>query len=440
MATVAGLVFAVLLSGCGALLHQDAVRLCRSLIPVLNGASDAIDVRRTDAARTSHGLLVTIAYAATIAKLPPERRAVSCIFREDGPAGRLDLTNLATEDGPVGEVRLYMIKRNWIDKGHAAVNDPAPIALSGIVLDVPTAIAPPLQVLVASLSSLGIYALLAAAYALIYGLIGRIHLAFGELAMLAGYGAFLGYWLGGGVSGTLLALAAAMLIGIATSIMHGAALGRFVFDRLSERPGQHILIATLGLSIAWSELARLSQGTGQRWISPLWNQPIGVARADTFIVTVTPMAVTVPLIATAAIAGILYLMQSTRYGRHWRAVADDPFAAELLGVSRSRVLGQTMVLASALAGLGGVLTLFAYGGVGHAGGLVVGLKALIAAVIGGIGSVRGAVLGAIAVGLAEAAWSYSFSIESRDLAIFCGLALVLILKPDGLFAVRDAND
>lgn len=424
---------AYLLTGCGALFHQDAIRLCRSLIPLFNGPSDTVDVRRADAARTPHGLLVTVAYVVT-ASAPASRRAVSCIFREDGPAGRLDLTNLATEDGPVGDVRLYMIKRNWIDKGHASVNDPAPIALSGIIPDIPRAVAGPLQILLTSLSGLGIYAVLAAAYALIYGLLGRIHLAFGDLAMLAGYGACLGFWIAGGATVTMFGMLGALLIGMATSVVHGAALGKFIFDRLIARPGQHILLATLGLSIAWSELARLSQGTGLRWIPPLLNQPIGIARADDYIVTITPMHIAVPLIATLAIFTCLTLMRTSRFGRHWRAVADDPFAASLLGVSRTRVLGQTMILASALAGLGGVLTLMSYGGVGHAGGLVVGLKALIAAVIGGIGSVRGAVLGALTVGLAEAAWSYAVSIESRDLAIFCGLTLVLVLKPGGLFA------
>ena len=428
---------ALVLGGCGALYHSDAVKLCRSMIPLFNAQASSIDVRRADAQRTAHGLLVTVAYVATLPKQPAERRGISCIFQEGaGPVGSLDLTNLATEEGPLGDIRLHLIKQHWIAKGHAAVNDPAPVMLAGFVPDVPSAAAQPLQVLLASLGSLGVYALLAAAYALIYGLIGRIHLAFGELAMLAGYGAFLGYWISGGAGGSMSALLGAVGVGLVTAAVHGAALGRLVFDRLVERPGQHILLATLGLSIAWSEMARLAQGTGQRWLSPLWSQPIGIARADQFLITVTPMSLLVPLAAGLIIGACLRIMTRTRFGRQWRAYADDPFAAALFGVNGRRILAQTMVLASLMAGAGGVLMLLMYGGLGHAGGLVIGLKALIAAVIGGIGSVRGAVFGALAVGLAEAAWSVAFSIESRDLAIFCALAAVLVVKPNGLFAPR----
>ena len=145
------------------------------------------------------------------------------------------------------------------------------------------------------------------------------------------------------------------------------------------------------------------------------------------------MGLLVPMIAAGALLATLLVLQRSRFGRAWRAFADDPFAAALLGVNPQRVLFMTMVFASCLAGLGGVLTAFVYGGVGHAGGLVVGLKALIAAVIGGIGSVRGAILGALLLGICETAWAVLLPIDYRDPAIFAALALLLAIRPEGLF-------
>jgi branched-chain amino acid transport system permease protein len=429
------LLVACLLSGCSALFHGDAVRLCRSLTPVFNGQTDRIVMRRTDASRTIHGLVVVVAYTAATPQGSADRRAISCVFREDGPAGRLELTNLATEEGPVGEVRLHFIKRHWVDGGHAAINDPSPVALAPFVPEVPTALAHALQALLGGAGGIAIYTLLAAAYALVYGLIGRINLAFGELAMLAGYGAFLGYWVGGGAAGVFAVMVAAVL-GIATAVVHGAASGQWLFERLAPRPGQHILIATLGLSIAWSEAVRLVQGSGQRWVSPLSAGPIAVARADEVMVTVTVMGVIVPVVAALALWAARYGLRKTAFGRAWRACSDDPLAAALCGISANRVQAWTIAGSSLLAGIAGVLILLFYGGVGHAGGLVIGLKALIAAVIGGIGSVRAAVLGALTIGLAEVAWSHLVSIDSRDLAIFSALAIVLVLRPEGLFQER----
>jgi branched-chain amino acid transport system permease protein len=125
------------------------------------------------------------------------------------------------------------------------------------------------------------------------------------------------------------------------------------------------------------------------------------------------------------------LMRRSRFGRAWRACADDPFAAALMGLSPSRVLFATFVLASLVAGLGGAITTLYYGGVTHSGGLLIGLKALIAAILGGVGSVRGAFVGGLALGAAEALWSAVFPIELRDPAIYGLLAIVLAIRPGG---------
>lgn len=430
----AALLVAALLGGCTVLVETDAVRLCRSLVPAFNSAEYAIDVRTVSASRTVYGTIVTVSYFAARRGEPADKRAISCIVKRD-PAKpeALILTNLATEDGPLGDVRLHLLRRHWIESGRAAISDPVPVLTLWPMPEVPRGAAVLAQAGVGSLTNLSIYALLAAAYALIYGLIGRINLAFGELAMLAGYGTFLGFGLIGSDGNVALALLCAVALGIWTSATQGAAMGHLVLAPLTTRPGQHILVATVGLSIFWSELARLSQGSGGHWMAPMLSQPFGLVRAGAFVVTSTPMSLIVPLVALGAIAATLGLLAASRFGRTWRAVADDPVAVSLLGIDPAQSLLKTMLLASCLAGLAGALTALAYGGVGHGGGLVVGLKSLIAAVIGGIGSVRGAVLGACAVALTETLWSAYFPIEYRDLVIFAALAVLLALRPEGLF-------
>ncbi|HEU4380690.1 MAG TPA: branched-chain amino acid ABC transporter permease, partial [Hyphomicrobiaceae bacterium] len=128
----------------------------------------------------------------------------------------------------------------------------------------------------------------------------------------------------------------------------------------------------------------------------------------------------------------------SRFGRTWRACADDPLAAELFGVDRGRVLFQTFALASLLTGLAGYVATIYYGTFGYVGGVSLGLKALIAAIVGGIGSVPGAFLGGLLLGLVETTWSALFPIEFRDLAVFALLVFLLIVRPGGLFGLNEA--
>jgi branched-chain amino acid transport system permease protein len=344
---------------------------------------------------------------------------------------------VVTDDGALGPLRLHLLKQNWIARGGASAADPAPYATVGPVPDAPRWLATALQHAVSALPIIAIYALLAAAYALVYGLVGRINLAFGELTVLAGYGAFLGFSALGGDRSLLLGLLGALAMALYTGISQGAALGRWLIAPLSGRPGQHVLIATIGLSLFWSELVRLTQGADHRWMGPVFNRPLALARSGDFVVTVTPMALLLPALAVAAAAVLLLVMQRTAFGRRWRAFADDPKAAELLGTDPQRLVLATMGLASACAALAGLLTTLYYGGVGFAGGQLIGLKALIAAIIGGVGSVPGALLGGVLLGLAETIWSAAFTIDSRDPAVFLLLVLLLAVRPEGVLGIRE---
>jgi branched-chain amino acid transport system permease protein len=229
----------------------------------------------------------------------------------------------------------------------------------------------------------------------------------------------------------------ALALGLWSAAVHGLAASRLIFSHLSRSSGQHALIATIGLALALQEYLRLFQGSALRWVAPVLNQPVALAKSDAFVVTLTPMATIVTGLALAAATALLLTMQRSRFGRLWRACADDRSAAMLVGVDPDAVLSRTFVLACVMAGLAGVIVTGFYGGLGYAGGIVLGLKSLIAAVAGGIGSVPGAFLGGILIGGAEALWSALFPIEYRDVAIYSLLAALLIWRPGGLLGSGD---
>jgi branched-subunit amino acid ABC-type transport system permease component len=279
------------------------------------------------------------------------------------------------------------------------------------------------------------------AYALIYGLVGRINLAFGELAMVGAYGTVLGAGAMAalGLGGTGAGLAAAGAAGILFAALWGFATERTVFAPLVHRSGQSVLVATLALAIVLQEFFRLAQGPEERWIAPVLSLPVAIAGGGDFVASVTVMQLLVAALAGGSALFVVGSLRWSEFGRQWRAVADDPVMASLMGISTRAVLAETFLLASVLAGIGGFIMAAYYGGAGFASGTMVGLKALVAAVVGGMGSVGGALLGGLAVGLFEAFWSAFLPIEHRDLAVLLLLVVVFTLKPGGLFGFPDAR-
>ena len=327
------------------------------------------------------------------------------------------LIGVTTESGRLGELRLQLLQRFWLEAEGAAA-DPEPVPGASLSPQVPRAVAVGLQHLLFALPPVAIYALLAAAYSLVYGLVGRLNLAFGELAAVSGYAAFLGVAIAGPDRAWRCRSSSRWCWRLSAGLAYGVATGRLVFAPLMRQSGQRVLIGTIALAIVLQEGLRLAQGSRLKWVQPMLNAPYAVARAGNFVVTVTPMALLAAALCLGAALALLALMRWSRFGRAWRACADDALAAELFGVDRGRVLLATFALASALAGLAGYVMTVYYGTVGYAGGIVLGLKALLAAVAGGIGSVPGAFLGGLLLGCAEALWSALFPIEFRDLAIF----------------------
>ncbi|EKE76383.1 branched-chain amino acid ABC transporter permease [Oceanibaculum indicum] len=283
------------------------------------------------------------------------------------------------------------------------------------------------------------YALLAAGFTLIYGIIGRINFAFGEMAMLGAYVTVLLAVLAGEAGGVLTN--PLVLLGLLAAVMaitgfYGWQSERLVFRPLRGSPSHAVLIAAIGLSILLQEGVRLVQGTRDRWLQPVFSARYRIADSGDFAVYASLGQLV--LIATAAslLAGLLFLLARHRTGRAIRACGEDARMAALLGVDVDRTVALCFAIGSALAAAAGLLLALYYGGVNFHMGFLIGFKALAAAIIGGIGSVPGAILGAFVIGALETFWSAYFTGAYKDVSVFALLAVILIFRPHGLLGRR----
>jgi branched-subunit amino acid ABC-type transport system permease component len=425
-----------LLTACGLSVDAEQARVCRSTLPALNPGA-AITVERIQTGPAARSLRVD--YLARYPDRPILERFAICQFVAEGLSpNKAELTGLATELGPVSGASLYLLKRYYLETPEGTAGDPGSQTGADVV-EIPGDAAYWLQQILVSLPRTAIYALLSVAFALVFGLSGRINLAFGELAAVGSAATIAGasIVLSSGASAPILGLAAGLAASLFAGAIHGAVGGHFTIGRIVGASPQPSLIATVGFSLFLMEYLRLVQSPVTVWLPPIWSEAWPLVRAGGFIVSLTPITAITAGIGLLAALGLLWLVQATRFGRAWRAYADDAHAAALMGVDGPRLLVQTLALAGAMAGLSGMLIVAQYGGLGFAGGFQYGLKALIAAIIGGIGSIPGAMLGGFAVGLFETLWSAYLPIEIRDMALYAALVVFLIFRPGGLLGFRD---
>jgi branched-chain amino acid transport system permease protein len=435
--TLLALLLAV--AACGGLDVEQA-RLCERLIPALEdpGASFVTTARETDPA-ASHAVLIHYQLHATHTA-PAAERWISCRFAGGGFAeDRLRLTGVVTsQDGPLSDITVFLLRRYWLglyegQTGAASAPPPRERLLYA------------LQLAVNALNLGCLYGLLALGYTLVYGIARRINLAFGEIAMVGAYTTFVAVTalalLG---AGTLpLALLAVLALVALVGAVHGLITERLVFRPLYDEPSQAPLIATVGLALFLQEYLRLSQGAADRWIQPVFSEAHRLAGTATgFTVTISTSQLLILALTAVLYLALWRLMTRTRFGRAARACADDLGMAALCGVAVPRIMAQTFTLGSACAAAAGFVILLRYGGVRFTDGFLLGFKALTAAILGGIGSLPGAMLGGLLIGTLETFWAGYLTLAYKDVAVFALLAAVLVWRPQGLFgdAVRLAND
>jgi branched-subunit amino acid ABC-type transport system permease component len=434
LAFFAALLLVVPLAGRVGSVDGEQLRVCRLVLPALHPEGTALrEIGHAAAALGRQG--VRIDYEAREPGEPPRQRQATCGFGGSVfAARRLDLVAVETDQGRLGDARLTFLKRFWLTDAAAATRES--VASPPSVPEIPMAAAYAIQQFLNAVALAASYALLATAYSLIYGLVGRINLAFGDITVVGAFGALaavaaaVAFGLGDPIGGIAVALVLGAGLAALWSWFAGVAVVAPLHAR--HRLGQPILVATAALSITIQEFLRISGGAHEHWFPSLFNDTLPLARAGAFVVTVTPMQLMIATAALGAAGAVLRLLARSRFGREWRAFADDPAAAALFGVAPGRLLASTFLLAGLLAGLAGWVIAVYYGNVGFATGTTLGLKALVAAVLGGIGSVPGAFLGGVLVALIEAAWSAYFDIGFRDVVVFSLLVVVFVLRPGGL--------
>lgn len=294
-----------------------------------------------------------------------------------------------------------------------------------------------LQQLVNGLTLGCVYALVAMGYTLVHGIIGQINLAHGEVFMTGAFHAFIALivlgilgLLGGGY--LPLALIIALLLSLVLTAAYGWATHRLIYRPLAGSSSHAALIAAIGLTIFLQEYVRLIQDAGNFWIDRLVTGRV-VFAADSAFPVVVSYAHLLILAVTATVLSVFgLLVDRSPLGRAQRACAQDAGMAALLGVDVARTVGLTFAMGAGLAGVAGMIFTVHYGVINFYMGFVLGLKAFTAAIVGGIGSLPGAALGGLLIGLLETFWSAYLPIAYKDVVVFGALIAALVFRPSGL--------
>ncbi len=285
------------------------------------------------------------------------------------------------------------------------------------------------------------YLPLAVAFALIQGITRRIFLSFGDFAMFgsfaAVYACFAAFVRG---DGEWMASLWALLLAITAGASLGAVVAKAVMGRkLLENP-LAFMIASIGVSIALQEVMRLQSSSRDVWVPPLLAGLSVFSIGGDFPVRLSVMSAYAIALGLIAVLLVGLLLGYTRFGLHWRACAQSLQLSALCGLDATLVAHQSFAIAGALAGVTGWTSAIFYGGANFSTGLLVGFKAMFASVIGGFGSIRGAIVGACALAIIEVLWSALFSTTYRDVAVFMIIIVVLVLRPEGLAGLRDERE
>lgn len=290
-----------------------------------------------------------------------------------------------------------------------------------------------LQQLVNGLSLGAIYALIALGYTMVYGVLRFINFAHSDVFMV---GAFAGYYLGrqlppGTLGGGFAALAGAML----ACALLGVLIEKLAYRPLRGRSTLTVLITAIGVSLLLQNLGQRVFGANPRSFPQLFPQHD--FRLDGLVISSAQLAVFV--VTLVLLFALHWIVMRTRIGTAMRALSFNPTAASLVGINNDFVISCTFALGSALAGAGGILYALNYPSIDPLMGTLPGLKAFVAAVLGGIGNIPGAAAGGLLLGLVETVVVALGGSTYRDAVAFGVLILILLLRPGGLLGRLQAE-
>ena len=279
-----------------------------------------------------------------------------------------------------------------------------------------------LRQIINGLQSGSIYALVALGYSMVYGIIMLLNFAHGDIIMIGAYIAWLC------MARFALNPVFAILFAILGCVLLGVSIEKIAYKPLRNSPRISLLITAIGISFLLENAAQMIFGAGAQVISPFFTVP----NASIGQVEIPGTAIVTVAVTALSMVALTLLIQKTKMGKAMRAVSEDTGAAQLMGININRTISFTFAIGSALAGIGSVLYCTAYPQATATMGSMLGLKAFVAAVLGGIGSIPGAMIGGFAIGLAEALVSAAGLSVWKDGVVFAILIVVLLVKPTGI--------
>ncbi len=290
-----------------------------------------------------------------------------------------------------------------------------------------------LQQLINGLTLGAVYGLIAIGYTMVYGIIGMINFAHGEVYMVSAYLAaislaVLAFF---GLESFPLLILGTLVFTICITGLYGWVIERIAYKPLRNSTRLAPLISAIGMSLILQNYVQLSQGARQQGVPTLLDGSFKFHIGEGFV----QLSYTKVFILIAAFLGmalLTYVIHCTKLGRMCRATQQDRKMASILGINTDRVISYVFVIGAAMAALAGVLITMNYGTFDFYAGFVIGIKAFTAAVLGGIGSLPGAMLGGILLGVAEAQFSGMVNTDYKDVFSFGLLVLILIFRPQGL--------
>lgn len=293
-----------------------------------------------------------------------------------------------------------------------------------------------LQQLINGLTLGSVYGLIAIGYTMVYGIIGMINFAHGEIYMIGSFITVICFAVLGvmGLSSVALTLFVVLLVSMSVTGLYGWSIERVAYRPLRNAPRLAPMISAIGMSVLLQNYVQLLQGARVKTLAPLLHGGITLMqRGDGFAVSISYLQIIILFLTATLMTGVTLLVQRTSLGRAQRACEQDKVMAALVGINVNRTISATFVIGAVLAAFAGFMVAIYYGVVDFFMGFLAGMKAFTAAVLGGIGSLPGAVLGGLAIGLIESFWASYVNAQYKDVAVFVVLMLVLLVRPNGFF-------
>jgi len=298
------------------------------------------------------------------------------------------------------------------------------------------------QQLINGLTLGSIYGLIAIGYTMVFGIIGMVNFAHGDVFMVSAFIALIAYLILTtlvGIGSAAIALVAILIVSmVMTSVLS------WVIERVAYRPLRGSfrlspLISAVGMSIFLSNFVQVAQGPRNKSIPPIVSGEFVLMGGETYPVTLSVKQIIIWIVTAILLVAFWFVVSKTSLGRAQRACEQDRKMASLLGINVDHTVSLTFVIGAALAAVAGTMYLMYYGVVSFSDGFNPGVKAFTAAVLGGIGSLPGAVIGGLLIGLVETFWSAYFTTDYKDVAVFSILAITLIFLPQGLLGRPDVE-